>query len=184
VGKLELLVERYEKFCAIPWEKSLAGPQRVWFVVYDPSEERRIRLRMPEFEVATKKAGHGWASVDLTDSFGHWLGKQDYLSSYLECPDDLDPILPGFEAELAQQVQTQLEAADDNSILAISGVGGLFGLTSVAGLVHQVAPVIKGRLVVFFPGTHVNNNYKLLGGRPGWNYLAVAISAHDGGDDS
>jgi len=43
--------------------------------------------------------------------------------------------------------------------------------------VDKLAPMVKGRLVVFFPGTFENNNYRLLDGYDGWNYLAVPITA-------
>ena len=37
-----------------------------------------------------------------------------------------------------------------------------------------------GRLLVFFPGSYENNNYRLLDGYDGWNYLAVPITADKG----
>jgi len=36
---------------------------------------------------------------------------------------------------------------------------------------------VPGRLVVFFPGTYGDNNFKLLGGYDGWDYHAVLITA-------
>jgi len=39
----------------------------------------------------------------------------------------------------------------------------------LSGLVH-------GRLVVFFPGSFEDNNYRLLDGYDGWNYLATPIT--------
>ena len=66
----------------------------------------------------------------------------------------------------------------NNSVVALKGVGSLFGLLKVKLLVDKLAPMVKGRLVVFFPGTFENNNYRLLDGYDGWNYLAVAITAN------
>jgi hypothetical protein len=43
---------------------------------------------------------------------------------------------------------------------------------------------VKGRLVVFFPGTLEQNNYRLLDARDGWNYMAVPISIHSAGGAS
>ena len=40
---------------------------------------------------------------------------------------------------------------------------------------------VRGRLVVFFPGTLEQNNYRLLDARDGWNYMAVPISIHSAG---
>ena len=44
-------------------------------------------------------------------------------------------------------------------------------------VVDKLAPMVKGRLLVFFPGSFENNNYRLLDGYDGWNYLAVPITA-------
>ena len=64
-----------------------------------------------------------------------------------------------------------------NSVVAIQGVGSLFGILKVKELVDKLAPMAAGRLLVFFPGSHENNNYRLLDGYDGWNYLAVPITA-------
>ena len=47
-------------------------------VVYPPEQERRLRMRMGDFEIATHEAGHPWHRLDLTDSFGRWLGAHEY----------------------------------------------------------------------------------------------------------
>ena len=51
----------------------LAGAQKVWFALYEPSDERRLRAQIDVFEIATKQAGHDWHLCDLTDSFAQWL---------------------------------------------------------------------------------------------------------------
>ena len=66
------------------------------------------------------------------------------------------------------------------SLLAVLGLGSLFGLTRASSLFEAVAPDIRGRLLAFFPGQHDGSNYRLLDARDGWNYLAVPITA-DGG---
>ena len=73
MSEIEGLLREYERFVALPWQNNVAGAEKVWFAVYDPPQERRLRLRIPEFEIATKKAGHGWRYVDLTDAFAHWM---------------------------------------------------------------------------------------------------------------
>jgi hypothetical protein len=65
----------------------------------------------------------------------------------------------------------------DNSVIAISGVGSLFGFLKVKDVVDRLAPMVSGRLVIFFPGSYEDNNYRLLDGYDGWNYLAVPITA-------
>ncbi|KKL78541.1 hypothetical protein LCGC14_2023830, partial [marine sediment metagenome] len=66
MGRIEQLARNYERFAALPWAQNLAGAQRVWFAVYDKSDERRLRFRLGEFELATKRAKHGWRLADLT----------------------------------------------------------------------------------------------------------------------
>ena len=45
----------------------------------------------------------------------------------------------------------------------------------VSRLLNAVADEIPGRMLVFFPD-HVENDYRLLDGHDGWNYLAVPIN--------
>jgi len=59
-------------------------------------------------------------------------------------------------------------------------VASLFGFTKVSQVLKEVEHVIRGRLVLFFPGEFENNNYRLLDARDGWNYLAVPITLHSG----
>ena len=47
----------------------------------------------------------------------------------------------------------------------------------VKEVVDKLAPMVTGRLLVFFPGSYEDNNYRLLDGYDGWNYLAVPITA-------
>ena len=61
--------------------------------------------------------------------------------------------------------------------MALLGVGSLFSFLKVKEVVDKLAPKVGGRLLVFFPGTYENNNYRLLNGYDGWNYLAVPITA-------
>lgn len=180
--RLDRLIQRYEQFCALPWENALAGAQRVWFVVYDKTDERRMRVRVGEFELATKKLGHGWRHIDLTNAFGDWMASQEYRDSLFEDPEDLDLLLPEFEKTVVAQITTELEhsAADANSMVAISGIACLYGFTKVSSVIQTVAPTIRGRLSVFFPGEYEDNNYRLLDARDGWNYMAIPITAHDG----
>ena len=61
--------------------------------------------------------------------------------------------------------------------MAIQGAGALYGFLKVREVVDDMAPLVAGRLLVFFPGTYENNNYRLLDAYDGWNYLAVPITA-------
>ena len=65
--------------------------------------------------------------------------------------------------------------------LVLLGAGSLFGLGSnvkVSALLAEVNTAIKGRLLVFFPGEHEGNSYRLLDARDGWNYLATPITSN------
>ncbi len=184
MSRLDLLLKEYERFVALPWERGLAGPQKVWFVVYDRTEERRLRAALDNFRLATVGAGHPWLPVDLTGAFPTWMASQEYRDGYFESPDDIDMVLPQFRTHVADRVREALESpeADDRAVVAVSGVATLFGFLSISELVHDVEPSIRGRLVLFFPGEHEAGNYRFLEARDGWNYHAVPITAPAGGD--
>jgi hypothetical protein len=183
MGKIEDLVAAYTRFVRLPWERNLAGPQKCWFVVYDPRDERRLRSRLTLFELATREARHSWTLCDLTDAFAEWMVKEEYRDSYFASPDDLDLILGDFRRATGDRVRDVLCAAgsDEDSVVAVLGVASLFGFLKVSAMVEDVAPAIRGRLLVFFPGEHEGNNYRLLDARDGWNYLAVPIMMEKGG---
>lgn len=179
MSKVKRLVQSYGRFVATPWRDDVAAAQRVVFCVYNEAEERALRAKIEEFELATKAASHGWHLFDLTDTFARWLAPQRYAPKYFENPELLTNLMPKYLAHLTAQFQAfvQAQQASDNDVVAIHGVGSLFGLLKVKDVVDQLAPQVKGRLLVFFPGSFENNNYRLLDGYDGWNYLAVPITA-------
>ncbi|MFH1745474.1 MAG: DUF1788 domain-containing protein [Planctomycetota bacterium] len=182
MGRIEQLVENYGRFMALPWAHNLAGAQRVWFAVYDKSDERRLRLRLGEFELATRSAEHGWRLADLSDVFAQWMAAEDYRDSYFASPDDLEMALSGFLDQAALQLKSALqdESVDHSTVVAVHGISCLFGLIKVSGLIQAAESSIRGRLLVFFPGEYENGNYRLLDARDGWNYHAVPITSREG----
>ncbi len=182
MGRIEQLVENYARFVALAWEQNLASAQRVWFAVYDKSDERRLRIRLDEFELETKKAKHDWKLVDVSGAFAEWMRAEDYRESYFQAPDDLEMAMSGFLDFVSAGVKSALddEAAGANAVVAVHGISCLFGLIKVSDLIGAVESSIRGRLLVFFPGEYENNNYRLLDARDGWNYLAVPITAREG----
>jgi len=180
VGKIERLIRAYEDFVSLPWDQGLAGPQRVWFAVYDPEDERRLRVRITEFELATKRAGHGWLACDVTDAFPEWMSAQKYREEYFKEPESLGPALDDFMDWLAQRIEQSLSSVSESDVVALTGIAGLFGFLKVADLIRRVDSGIRGRLLVFFPGQYEDNNYRFLDARDGWNYLAVPITANSG----
>lgn len=179
MGKIEMLCKRYEEFVGTPWQQTLSSAERVWFAVYPPADERRMRVQMGEFEAATRRADHGWYLYDLTGAFAEWISAHDYRDEYFGSPEDLRLSLEGdFEAWLVDKIRVaaDLQEAKDASVVALCGAASLFGLTRVSSLVGEVASHVTGRLLVFFPGEHEGHSYRLLGIGDGWNYLAVPIT--------
>lgn len=179
MGEIEGLIKEYSNFVRLPWDPNVAGPQKVWFAIYDPTQERRLRLRLADFEVATKNAGHGWRLLDLTDGFAHWMARYDYRDEYFAQPDDMGLALSDFATTIADELkQTVTESTvDANTMVALVGAGALFGLASVSALIEAAASSLQGRLLVFFPGQHDGASYRLLDARDGWNYLAIPLKA-------
>ena len=179
MSKIKRLTQCYSKYIAVPWRDDAAAAQRVIFCVYNETEELRLRAKVDEFEIATRAAGHDWALFDLTDTFPNWLASQRYAKSYFEKPNLLLTLLPKYltyiETEFAAFLQTK--GANEGFVVALKGVGSLFGFLKVKEVVDKLAPMAKGRLLVFFPGSYEDNNYRLLDGYDGWNYLAVPITA-------
>jgi hypothetical protein len=176
------LVDVYRKFISTPWQPGLAGPQRVVFAVYDKADELKLRVQLGEFEIVTKEAGHGWQLIDVTNAFPEWMAAHKYRESYFQDPDSLEGLgdgqVDGFAAALKGRVLAEInDIQGDQTLTAILGVGALFGLARVSRLVEEVAPHVRGRLLVFFPGEYADNNYRLLDARDGWNYLAVPLLA-------
>lgn len=179
MSKVKRLLNSYARFIEIPWRDDAAAAQRVIFCVYPETDELRLRARVDEFELATTTAGHRWEHFDLTDTFAQWLTGHKYAESYFKQPHLLASILPKYQSFIADRFQVVLDerSVDENTVVALLGVGSLFGFLKVKGVVEALAPLVPGRLLVFFPGSYEDNNYRLLDGYDGWNYLAVPITA-------
>lgn len=176
--RIDQLVTEYRNQLRLPWSRTLAGPQRVWTVVYDPELERRLRLKLEEFAIETREAGHTWELIDLTASFAEWLAANEYRDAYFAEPNLLANSLGGYADALAARVEAVLanEKLGDDAVVAILGAGSLFPMARMSELLDRVSPAIRGRLLVFFPGHVDGSNYRLLDARDGWNYLAVPIT--------
>ena len=179
MNRVKQLIHAYSKFIVIPWRDDAAAAQRVIFCVYNEQEELRLRAGIEEFELATRDAGHEWELFDLTDSFARWLTQQKYAKSYFQKPHLLVTLLPKYKEFIAEEFEKFLSrcSADKNYVVAIQGVGTLFGFLKVKDVVDELAPLVSGRLLVFFPGSFEDNNYRLLDGYDGWNYLAIPLTA-------
>jgi hypothetical protein len=182
MSEVEELLKAYERHVRLPWEKNLSGSEKVWFVVYDPSQERRLRFRLAEFQNVTRQAGYGWQELDLTDAFADWMSGHRYKESYFESPEDMESALKDFSKSVVEQINAVLSAPEvsEQTVVAVSGLASLFGLTRASEVFEKVARNVRGRLLVFFPGHHDGSNYRLLDARDGWNYLAIPITAKKG----
>lgn len=179
MSKVKRLLQAYSRYIAVPWRRDAAAAQRVIFCIYDEQDELRLRAVLLEFEMATREAGHDWVLFDLTNTFPKWLSGQRYAKSYLQQPHLLATLYPRFLTFVDEEFERFLnrEEVGDDTVIALSGVGSLFGFVKVRDVVDKLARRVPGRLVVFFPGSYENNNYRLLDGYDGWNYLAVPITA-------
>jgi len=187
MARLEDLAELYGQHISTPWQRTVAGAQRVIMVVYDKELERVLRARKGEFETRTNAADHDWHEVDVTTAFSSWLAADEYREAYFESPEDLQMKLDAeFSGYVADRIRSVLARAGvtENSVVAVLGVGSLFGFARVSQVLKLVEGDVKGRLVVFFPGQLEQNNYRLLDARDGWNYMAVPISIDSAGGAS
>ena len=173
---VKTLLKKYETQMSPPWNTAVSSQQRVYFLVYDPKEERRVRHYVPQFELATKKMELGWQVLDVTNYFADWLMQNKYHDAYFENPADLDIALDGFTDFVVEHAQKRLASANTDTVFALVGVGSLFGLSRVSSAIAKLAPFVRGRLLVFFPGQFDNSNYRLFDARDGWNYHAIPIT--------
>jgi hypothetical protein len=185
-SKVTKLAASYRRHLSAPWQSGLAAIQRVIFAVYDKADELRLRANVGEFELATQQAGKQWLLLDVTDAFPLWMATQEYRDAYFESPEDLAGYQTGelteFVADLTAKLKTRIAAeASPDTVVALLGVGALFGLARVSSVVEGIKESVHGRLLVFFPGEHhpENHTYRLLDARDGWNYLAVPLLAQE-----
>ncbi len=182
MGRIEDLASTFGRHISTPWQRTIAGAQRVLLVIYDKDLERTFRARKAEFEQRTRSAGHGWVDVDCTRYFAEWIARDEYREAYFEQPEDLKLKLGGeFLAAVADSICEELRQVDEDTVVAVSGVGQLYGFLRVSELIRAVEPAIKGRLVVFFPGSKDGDHYRLLDAQDGANYLANSITLHSTG---
>lgn len=185
-SRVARLAGAYRQHLSVPWQAGLAAIQRVIFAVYDKADELRLRANVGEFELATQQAGKRWLLLDVTDAFPQWMAAQEYRDAYFEAPEDLAGYPSGelteFVASLTEDLKARIASeACSETVVALLGVGTLFGLARVSSVVEGIKESVQGRLLVFFPGEYhpENHAYRLLDARDGWNYLAVPLLARE-----
>lgn len=185
-SKVSKLISTYRQHLTVPWQGGLAAIQRVIFAVYDKTDELRLRANVEEFSLVTQQAEKQWLLLDVTNAFPEWMAGQEYRDAYFECPEDLAGYQAGELTEFVADLNAKLKArivaeAGPETVVALLGVGALFGLARVSSIVEGIKESVEGRLLVFFPGEYhpENHGYRLLDARDGWNYLAVPLLAKD-----
>jgi hypothetical protein len=178
-SKIDQLLSLTEQMFKEPWTDRLAGSERVCFLVFDPSEIRKVDFRLAEFEMAAKMAGRKWVSVSLQSFFPEWMAAHEYRDAYFEDPESLVDQLETEFKDFAINKLVQAIAAgqpDDTTVIAIRDVTAIFGFQRLSDILNGASHAFRGRVLVFFPGEYDKNHYRLLNARDGWSYLARPIS--------
>lgn len=161
----------------MPWPPDTAQDYRVWIMHYDRSLERRVEGRLDEFGAVARQYGHGWETLNVASLIAPWFAKHDLFEALVRKPKEIKGLLPDFEAHIVASILSRLDRSGENDILTLVGAGAFFGLLRVSALTTTVAPGIKGRMLLLFPGRHDNGVYRLLDARDGWTYRATPIPA-------
>ena len=182
MGRIDDLAANFERHLSVPWQRSVTGAQQVMLCIYHKEDERSLRARIGEFEMRTKNTGHDWKHLDFTHVFPKWLAADEYRDAYFDMPEDLDMKIEGdFKPHVIEMLRDAVSTAGDNTVTAVTGIASLYGFVQISDLIHQVENDVKGRMLVFFPGSKEGSNYRLLDARDGWNYLAHSITDHHSG---
>jgi hypothetical protein len=178
MSAIDRLLSNYSRQVRLPWSATASGKQRVWFAVYPPAEERRVRARLPQFEALTLEANHGWITVDLTRALPEWISLHEYREAIFEQPEHFshNSELEVLAAERVRQTCSR-EEADAGGVVAVTGLASLFDFMRVSSLIERVEDSVRGRLLVFFPGEYAGNVYRFMDARDGFNYMAVPITS-------
>jgi len=178
-SKIDTLIGNFEKVVNTPWASSLSGMEKIWFLVYDPADQRKIDFRLSDFEIATIKAGKKWKMISMKSCFPNWMYNHDYREEYFKSPLDIaDSLQSSFVPYATEFLKKRLAEIDHDkeTLIAIRDVSSLFGFMRISELLNNCANDFKGHLLIFFPGEFENSQYRLLNARDGWNYLARPIT--------
>lgn len=186
MGRIDQLLESYQRRISLPPQKSLPLSQRVWFVVYPPEDERRLVNRITDFEIATRDRNWEWHHLDFTGAFADWMDGFDAeeREACLAEPDIVENYAdPGFLDFLGERLRQVLQSvpseAAKRTVFAVSGLMDLYDFVHVSDVLSPLESHLQGIVMLFFPGEREGNTYRFLGARTGWNYLALPILPED-----
>jgi hypothetical protein len=177
-SKIDQLVEAFEKVVKEPWSSTLSGQERIWFLVFDPAEQRKVDFRLGDFETGTLKAGKKWKSISMKQCFPTWMVNHQYRDGYFKKPNHIvDQLEADFIPFAIQFLKNELKKIeqDQDTLIAIKDVSSLFGFVRLSEILKSCDKDFKGRMLIFFPGEFEHNHYRLLDARDGWDYLARPI---------
>jgi len=177
MSKIDQLLTTFQKVINEPWPTGLSGQEKVWFLIFDPLDLRKLFYKLGEFEIATKEAGRQWHLVSLNTYFTDWLAAHDYKESFFEEPEYIaDALQEEFKDYIKTKLLEELDNINnENSLLVLQDVSSVFGFIKLSDIVNIISNKVQGRLMVLFPGEFSNNQYRLMDARDGWDYLARPI---------
>ena len=179
IAKVDQLIQEFDKVVNEPWTSTLSGQERVWFLVYDPAEQRKVSLRIGEFETSTIRAGKKWQVISMKSCFPEWMSKHDYRDEYFTNPeyivDQLEAEFIPFAIQFLKEKLAGIKQ-DSDTVIALLDVSSLFGFARLSEILKNCDRDFHGRLLIFFPGEFEQNQYRLLDARDGWDYLARPIT--------
>ena len=122
---IEELRINYKKQLDIWTTQILSPEERIWYAVYEPRFERRLRFQLGLFEATTKESGRRWERYDVTGMFERWISGHRYSEAYFKNPRALTPALATeFPEYVVDEIKTQITTSnlDDDTVVAIVGV--------------------------------------------------------------
>ena len=176
MSKINQLLAKFEGIINEPWPTGLSGQEKVWFLIFDPIDLRKVHFKLGEFEMATKNANREWLLISLNDYFTNWLSQHDYKESFFEEPQYIsDALQDDFREYIINEITKSFFQNSENTLLVLKDVSAIFGFIKLSEIVNDISKKIKGRLMVLFPGEFTSNQYRLMDARDGWDYLARPI---------
>jgi hypothetical protein len=185
MSRIDQLTASYRRHAALPLRQSVTVAERTWFVVYAPEDERRLRSRLADFEIATKDQGLSWQEIDFAGTFAAWLDTfddPDERQLILSTPSVVEEYAEsGYRDFLASRIRERVAAVPatevHGTVFAITGLMELYDFIHVSQVIDALGKEVQGVLLLFFPGEREENTYRFLGARTGWDYLATPITA-------
>jgi hypothetical protein len=176
MSKVNQLLSKFESVIKEPWPVGLSGQEKVWFLIFDPIDLKKVHFKLSEFEMATKNANREWLLISLNDYFTNWLSNHDYKEAFFLEPEYIsDALQTDFREYIIQEINKELIQNSENTLLVLKDASSIFGFIKLSEVVQDISNKIKGRLMVLFPGEFTNNQYRLMDARDGWDYLARPI---------